>query len=96
MVLWTDDPGDYALHSAGQVAARADLQIDNGGIVLLHDGIQATLDALPHLIDKWKKRGFRFVTCSQMALNPGSVIDGGPVVLPIPRPNYRPTPSKTP
>ena len=92
MVLWTDDPGDYALHSADLIASRANMQIDNGGIVLLHDGVPATLDALPRLIVQWKKQGFRFVTCSQMALNQGSIVDGGPVVLPTPKPRQRRTP----
>lgn len=82
MVLWTDDPGDYALTSSELVSTRLDSELSNGGIILLHDGIPATLEALPKIIDKWKRKGYRFVTCSEMASDPDAIIEGGPVVLP--------------
>ena len=82
MVLWTDDPGDYLLTSPDLVTTRLDSELSDGGIILLHDGIPATLEALPKIIEKWKRRGYKFVTCSQMASNPAAIIDGGPVVLP--------------
>jgi len=35
--------------------------------VLLHDGIQATVDMLPELITQLKNQGFEFVTMSELA-----------------------------
>ncbi len=65
-VLWTDDPGDYAHPSNNVVARRVLAKLSNGGIILLHDGIQETLDVLLQIISYAKKRGFRFVTISQL------------------------------
>ena len=38
----------------------------NGGIILLHDGIQQTIDVLPQIIQTLKSRGYKFVTVDQM------------------------------
>lgn len=89
MVLWTDDPGDFAKPSAKTVEERALRSISNGGILLLHDGIQQTLDILPDLLRKLKARGYRFVTCSEMARERGIITTGGPRV-PIERPTKTP------
>lgn len=80
MVLWTNDPGDFASPGADVIEERALRNIRNGGILLLHDGIQQTLDILPDLIARLKHRGYRFVTCSQMARERGVITTGGPTV----------------
>ncbi len=60
MVLWTDDPGDYS--DPGKKAIFDDVlaRLSNGGVILLHDGVQQTIDILPRLITTIEKRGFRF------------------------------------
>jgi peptidoglycan/xylan/chitin deacetylase (PgdA/CDA1 family) len=65
-VLWTDDPGDYASPGATVIEKRTLRRIGNGGIILLHDGVQQTLDVLPQIIENLQRRRFRFVTISQM------------------------------
>jgi peptidoglycan-N-acetylglucosamine deacetylase len=65
-VLWTDDPGDYARPGDGAIQQRVLQNIGNGSIVLLHDGVQQTLDCLPRLIESLKSRGYTFVTVDQM------------------------------
>jgi len=65
-VLWTDDPGDYAKPGDKVIAERVLRRIDNGGIVLLHDGVQQTIDVLPQIIESLQKRGFKFVTVAEM------------------------------
>jgi peptidoglycan/xylan/chitin deacetylase (PgdA/CDA1 family) len=42
-------------------------EIRSGSVVLLHDGIQATVDMLPELITQLKNQGFEFVTMSELA-----------------------------
>ncbi len=80
MVLWTDDPGDFARPSASVIEERILSRIRNGSIVLLHDGIPETLDMLPDLIDKLRKQGYRFVTISEMARVRGAIVTGGPKI----------------
>lgn len=65
-VLWTDDPGDFARPDPKVLVERIDSQMKDGGILLLHDGIPQTLEVLPEVIRELKKRGYRFVTCSQL------------------------------
>lgn len=80
MVLWTDDPGDWARPPAVVLERRILDGVDNGSIILLHDGIPETLQMLPDLLKKLKARGYRFVTASEMARHPGAHVAGGPCV----------------
>ena len=66
MILYSDDPGDYAQPGTGLIETRTLDTISNGGIILLHDGSQQTLDILPKIIQRLKMRGFQFVTVPQM------------------------------
>jgi peptidoglycan/xylan/chitin deacetylase (PgdA/CDA1 family) len=65
-VLWTDDPGDYDSPGADVILARTLWKAKNGGILLLHDGVQQTIDILPRLITQLQSEGYRFVTVDEM------------------------------
>ena len=67
MVLWTDDPGDYASPGVNAIRVRTLRNVRGGGIILLHDGIPETVDALPNIIETLKRSGFRFVTVDELA-----------------------------
>lgn len=62
MVLWTDDPGDYASPGTGVILNRTLDKASNGGIILVHDGIAQTIEILPTLIETLQKQGYRFVS----------------------------------
>jgi peptidoglycan-N-acetylglucosamine deacetylase len=81
MVLWTDDPGDFAMPGARNIEERALASVTDGEVLLLHDGVQQTLDILPDMIRRLRLQGFRFVTCSQMARERGIITTGGPRVV---------------
>jgi len=66
-VFWTDDPGDYASPGTNIIEDRTLRRIDNGGIILIHDGVEQTIQVLPQIIESLKKRGFRFQTVDEMA-----------------------------
>jgi peptidoglycan/xylan/chitin deacetylase (PgdA/CDA1 family) len=66
LILWTDNPGDYASPGTGKIETRVTSRITNGGIILMHDGVQETLDALPVIIEDLKKKGFSFVGIEDM------------------------------
>lgn len=65
-VLWTDDPGDYASPGTHIIEMKTLDRMSNGGIILLHDGIQQTLDVLPQIIQYAKSHGYRFVTVDEL------------------------------
>ena len=64
--LWTSDPGDFSRPPAAVIEKRTLAHLENGGIILLHDGIPETLAALPAIIAEAKRRGFQFVTVSRL------------------------------
>jgi peptidoglycan/xylan/chitin deacetylase (PgdA/CDA1 family) len=66
MILYSDDPGDYAQPGTQLIETRTLDTIHDGGIILLHDGSPQTLTILPQIIQHLKTRGFHFVTIDQM------------------------------
>lgn len=66
MILWTDDPGDYTSPGTDVITRRTLERASNGGIILLHDGIEQTIQVLPEIIQTLKARGFQFVTVDEM------------------------------
>ena len=66
MVLWSDDPGDFAKPGSKVIATRLLTKVRGGAIILLHDGIQQTLDLLPFVIDTLRSEGYQFVTVDQL------------------------------
>ncbi|MEN6370546.1 MAG: polysaccharide deacetylase family protein [Armatimonadota bacterium] len=71
MVLWTDDPGDYADPGVGVIDQRVLETVSNGGIILIHDGVQQTIDTLPYILQVLKDRGYQFVTIDEMLKEQG-------------------------
>ncbi|MBX3170973.1 MAG: polysaccharide deacetylase family protein [Candidatus Eremiobacteraeota bacterium] len=64
--FWTDDPGDF--NNPGE-AILQDRLLDHlrpGGIVLLHDNVQETIDILPAFLELARRQGFRLGTASQL------------------------------
>jgi peptidoglycan/xylan/chitin deacetylase (PgdA/CDA1 family) len=59
--LWTDDPGDYASPGVMAIETRTIKHLKAGAIILLHDGIQETIDILPKLIQIARAKGLNFV-----------------------------------
>ena len=69
VVLWSVDPGDYLMPSGTEIINRIMRKVKNGGVILLHDGVQQTIDALPEIITRLKNKGYEFVTVSEMMEN---------------------------
>jgi peptidoglycan-N-acetylglucosamine deacetylase len=72
-VLWTDDPGDYASPGQRVIETKTLDRVSNGGIILLHDGIQQTIDVLPQIIEYLQHRGYTFVTIDEMRRESGDL-----------------------
>jgi len=65
-VLWTEDPGDYDEPGGPAIESRIFYSIYNGGIILLHDGVQQTINVLPSIIERLQNEGYTFVTVDEM------------------------------
>lgn len=65
--MWTHNSGDWALPSADTIAERVLGHAEPGGIILLHSSTLPTVHALPRIITELRRRGYVFVTVSQLA-----------------------------
>ncbi len=68
-VLWTDDPGDYNNPGDQILLETETAKLSSGGIILLHDGSQDTVDTLAKFIQSCKRRGFTFVSLDELREN---------------------------
>jgi peptidoglycan/xylan/chitin deacetylase (PgdA/CDA1 family) len=65
-VMWTVDPGDFDKPAASVIVARTLGKVSNGSIILFHDGIPETMEALPIIIDYLRTNGYQIVSINQM------------------------------
>ena len=65
-ILWSVDPLDWKRPGASVITSRILENTTAGGIVLAHDLHAQTVDSMPATLDGLLRRGFRFVTVSQL------------------------------
>lgn len=68
-ITWDVDPRDWSLPGSGAIAARVLAAVQQGSIVLSHDGggpRGQTLAAYPRIITTLRARGYHFVTVPQL------------------------------
>jgi peptidoglycan/xylan/chitin deacetylase (PgdA/CDA1 family) len=65
-ILWSVDPLDWKRPGASVIASRIVSGTTPGGIVLAHDLHTQTIDSMPQALDGLLRRGFKFVTVSQL------------------------------
>jgi len=65
-ILWSVDPLDWQRPGVSVVRQRIVDGARPGGILLAHDLHSSTVDAMPSTIDALLKKGFKFVTVSQL------------------------------
>jgi peptidoglycan/xylan/chitin deacetylase (PgdA/CDA1 family) len=65
-ILWSVDPLDWKRPGPSVIASRILSGTTAGGIVLAHDLHSQTVDAMPATLDGLLRRGFKFVTVSQL------------------------------
>ncbi|MFH1259990.1 MAG: polysaccharide deacetylase family protein [Elusimicrobiota bacterium] len=66
MVLWTVFPHDQADIDSAELVERIIGKVRDRDIILLHSGVEVTLQALPSVIAQLKKKGFELVTISEL------------------------------
>lgn len=61
-VFWTANITSFPGRDGQRIATELARQCATGGIILLHNGEDETLDTLPHLIPALRKHGVKFIT----------------------------------
>lgn len=65
-VLWCVDPRDWQRNDSNYIARHVVEKAENGAIILLHEGREATLKALPRIIEGLWEKGFEIVPLSEL------------------------------
>lgn len=68
-VMWSVDPEDWRRPAPEAYRRSICDQVHDGAIVLSHDIISTTIDALPATLDILIERGFAFVTVSELLVS---------------------------
>ena len=67
-VLWSVDPLDWKTENADTVVQRVEKTVEEGDIILLHDGSESSVEAALRIIDDLTGEGYQFVTVEEMLL----------------------------
>ncbi len=66
LALWSQDPADYEQPSHEVITQRLLHTTRNGGIILLHEKVRPTMQALPAFAASARERGYEFVRLDEM------------------------------
>jgi peptidoglycan-N-acetylglucosamine deacetylase len=66
VVLWTDDSGDWRTLTPEHIENDLIRHASAPDIVLLHSGKLATIQALPGVVERFRRAGYRFVTIGEL------------------------------
>ena len=66
MIQWDCDSLDYRGLSVNEIYNRITTKVQNGSIVLFHNGVENTPEALDKILEKLKADGYEFVTVSEL------------------------------
>ena len=68
-VFWSVDSLDWKLKNTDQIVKKVLAQVEDGDIILMHDGYYTSVEAAFQIVDNLKKEGFRFVTADKMIVD---------------------------
>jgi peptidoglycan-N-acetylglucosamine deacetylase len=66
IILWNKDTRDWERPKTETIIANALENSSSGSIILLHDIYERSIDAVPIIIEKLKKRAYTFVTIEEL------------------------------
>lgn len=66
LILWSVDTLDWRYRNVARDVRVGVKEPESGGIILFHDIHKTSVEAIPQVVDGLKKRGFTFVTVSEL------------------------------
>lgn len=66
VVLWTDDTGDWRTVTTRNIVNGVLKNATSPDIVLMHSGKLATIEALPTIVERFRRAGYTFVTAGDL------------------------------
>jgi peptidoglycan/xylan/chitin deacetylase (PgdA/CDA1 family) len=77
LILWSVDPEDWKYRDAQREAEHIISQVQDGGIVLLHDFYPESVEAALTVIDALQGAGYRFCTVPELFAARGITLEAG-------------------
>lgn len=77
LIQWSVDPKDWATEDTERIYQSILAQVDDGGVILLHDMSDSSVQAALRAVDTLKARGYHFLTVSQLAMLRLTHLTGG-------------------
>ncbi len=68
-VMWTIDPLDWTTENVDEIVNKVVTEAEEGGIILLHDCYESSVDAALRIVDILTEEGYEFVTVEEMILD---------------------------
>lgn len=66
IVLWSADSRDWEVKNVERIIANVLSEIEDGGIIIMHDGYQTTIEATDELLRILKEQNYKVVSVSEM------------------------------
>lgn len=85
IISWSVDPKDWAVKDAQAVERMVLKNVKDGDIILLHDMSDSSVQAALDIVDALQKRGFEFLTVSELAKKRGISLLPGKVYHSFPK-----------
>ena len=77
VLSWSVDPQDWAIRDPEAIVDTVVSRVRDGDVVLLHDMSDSSVEAALRIVDILSKRGFRFVTVTELAQIKGHTLKPG-------------------
>lgn len=74
-IQWSIDTLDYKALTGEQMWDRIEAKLENGSIILMHNGTENTANSLDMIITKIKEKGYHLVPISELIYKDNYVID---------------------
>lgn len=76
IILWSVDPRDWDGRTASEIRSHVTNYTTTGAIVLMHDSVSATVDAVPGIVADLRAKGFTLVTVETLVpwMEPGDIV----------------------
>lgn len=68
VVLWNIDPLDWKYQDTDRIVDHVVKKAEDGGIILLHDVYETSVEAALEIVDRLSEKGYNFVTIDEMMI----------------------------
>ena len=68
VALWDIDPMDWKTQNTDKIVNHVVKKAEDGGIILLHDVYETSVDAALEIVDRLSEKGYNFVTVDELLI----------------------------